>query len=160
MKYITFLFLITTVSFGGCLTQVKTENENVITSQRECIGDCLNGTGIFHFSDGTTYKGQWKDGKREGQGFFSLPNGTTYEGQWKNDKIEGHGAVTYPGGEKYVGELKNGRREGEGTFSFPNGAKYVGKWRDGKMNGQGILYDANGTIKQQGIFVNGKFIDQ
>jgi|SRR5271157_5104214 len=160
MIYITFEFLILTALSVGCLTQVKTENEKVIISQQECIGDCLNGTGTFHFSNGKIYEGQWKDGKREGQGTFSLPNGTKYIGQWKNDKMEGHGTVTYPGGEQYVGQLKDGKREGQGTFSFPDGTKYIGQWKDGRMHGQGILYDANRTIKQQGKFVNGKFIGQ
>jgi hypothetical protein len=34
----------------------------------------------------------------------------------------------------------------------------VGQWRDGKYDGQGIFYNSNGSIRQQGIWRNGEFV--
>ena len=60
-------------------------------------------------------------------------------------------------GDKYVGEFKDGHF-GYGTYTFAKGHKYVGEHKDGKEHGQGIHYRADGTVLQEGIFENGKFL--
>jgi antitoxin component YwqK of YwqJK toxin-antitoxin module len=66
-------------------------------------------------------------------------------------------------GNKYVGEFKDGRFNGQGTFFyFANdqfqGNKYVGAWKDAKRDGQGILYASNGSVINQGIWADDKFV--
>ncbi len=49
----------------------------------------LTGSGTIWYSDGTIYKGQVVDGKRNGMGSFYAPNGKfQYDGQWLNDIID------------------------------------------------------------------------
>ena len=85
-------------------------------------------------------------------------NGDTYVGEYKNDKKHGWGTYIYPDGEKYVGEYKDGKRHGQGTYTFANGSKWVGEIRENKREGYGITYHADGSIKQEGIFKDGKFL--
>lgn len=65
--------------------------------------------GIYTYSDGTTYDGEWKDGKRHGQGIWVRPDGMKYEGEWENDKPNGLGTLTSPKGEKRTGKWKDGK---------------------------------------------------
>jgi len=45
-----------------------------------------NGRGIFYFSEGCIYDGEWKDNKMTGFGVLKYPNGKiAYEGQWLNN---------------------------------------------------------------------------
>ena len=41
---------------------------------------------------------------KEGQGVFTWTNGAKYEGQWKNDCMHGQGTKTFSNGGSYVGE--------------------------------------------------------
>ena len=68
------------------------------------------------------------------------------------------GTYTFASGSKYVGEFKDGKYNGQGTATFASGEKYVGEWKDGKFNGQGTLFASNGSIINQGIFADNKFI--
>jgi|JI6StandDraft_1071083.scaffolds.fasta_scaffold03283_7 hypothetical protein len=43
-------------------------------------GQLKHGLGTQTWPDGTTYEGNWVDGKATGQGRFRLPNGDMYEG--------------------------------------------------------------------------------
>ena len=38
--------------------------------------------------DGTTYTGDWIDGKANGKGVKTLPNGTAYDGMWVEGKFD------------------------------------------------------------------------
>ena len=57
----------------------------------------------------------------------------------------------------YSGEWKNGKRNGFGN-SLKNGeAYYEGSWKDGVPNGEGVLYNDEGDIEYDGIWVDGLF---
>ena len=45
-----------------------------------------NGFGEYEFSDGTSYKGEWKDGNMHGKGTQNYPDGSRYIGNFKEDK--------------------------------------------------------------------------
>ena len=47
--------------------------------------------GIYNWSDGRQYKGEWKNNKMEGQGVFEWPDGRKYIGEYVDDKKEGMG---------------------------------------------------------------------
>jgi hypothetical protein len=62
-----------------------------ITS-KELVSDSIsNLIGVYQWSDGRKYDGEWKNNKMEGYGVFTWPDGRKYEGQYIDDKKEGHG---------------------------------------------------------------------
>jgi len=99
-----------------------------------------NGQGTYTYVIGDKYIGQWKDGERNGQGTFTWGDGSKYSGH------------------KYVGQWKGDKRNGQGTYTFADGEKYVGQFKDNDYDGFGTLYNANGSIKQQGLWREDKFI--
>ena len=145
-----------------------------------------HGQGTYTFADGDKYVGQYKNGKLDGKGtFYYLADnefkGVKHIGEYKNDKRNGKGTMTFPDGEKYDGEWKDDKYHGKGTFSFADGAKYEGEWMDDKFSGQGtytfkdgrkdvgewendklngyaIQYNADGSIRREGIFKDNEFL--
>jgi hypothetical protein len=118
-------------------------------------GPCF---GTYEYPSGDKYLGQYRDGKRNGQGTFIFANGEKYVGQWKDNIRNGQGTSTFADGNKYVGQFKDDERNGQGTFTFANGNKYVGQFKDDKYGGFGTLYNPNGSIKQQGLWRDDKFV--
>ena len=54
----------------------------------KCIeGDCINGYGIYTWTDGSKYVGEHKDGNYHGQGTFTSTDGAIDKGIWKNNKL-------------------------------------------------------------------------
>ena len=49
-----------------------------------CTGDCKNGYGVWVYSDGARYEGNFKNGKKNGQGTYTFADGTKYVGEWKD----------------------------------------------------------------------------
>jgi len=95
----------------------------------KCIeGDCANGKGIYLYSDGSKYTGEFADGVRNGQGTLKIVGGIKYVGQWANDLPNGQGVKTLEDGMQYSGEFKNGVMHGIGTLIMPDGSKLKIKW--------------------------------
>ena len=46
----------------------------------------MEGKGVFTWSDGRSFLGQYKDDKKDGFGIFRWPDGRKYEGQWLNGR--------------------------------------------------------------------------
>jgi len=46
----------------------------------------MNGSGIFTWSDGRVYEGDYVDDEREGNGVYRWPDGSMYVGGWKEGK--------------------------------------------------------------------------
>lgn len=51
----------------------------------------MHGMGLFTWSDGRKYEGEYVDDKKEGKGTFTWPDGRKYIGGWKNGKQHGNG---------------------------------------------------------------------
>lgn len=51
--------------------------------------DLKHGNGIETNSDGSQYKGQFVEGKRQGKGTYTFPGGNVYSGQWVDNRMEG-----------------------------------------------------------------------
>ncbi len=117
-----------------------------------------NGQGTFTFANGEKYLGQWKDDKYSGQGTFTHTSGEIYVGQWKDNKKNGQGISTFADGRKYLGQLKDDKYDGQGTYTYANADKYVGQFKDGNYDGFGTFYYANGSIRQQGLWRDNKFV--
>ena len=48
--------------------------------------------GVYKWSDGREYVGQWEDNKMHGYGVLRWPDGKRYEGHYHLDKKDGHGS--------------------------------------------------------------------
>ena len=46
----------------------------------------MDGYGVFTWSDGRKYLGEYKEDKKHGQGQFIWPDGRQYKGGWGNGK--------------------------------------------------------------------------
>lgn len=124
-----------------------------------CYGDYLRPCfGSISAPNGDSYVGQFKDGTRNGQGTYTYAIGGKYVGQWKDGKKNGQGTTTFADGNQYVGQYKDGEKNGQGTFTWTNAEKYVGQFRDDKRNEFGTLYNANGSIYQQGLWRDDAFV--
>jgi hypothetical protein len=73
----------------------------------------------------SVYKVDVKNGKPNGVGIFIYSFGGKYEGNWGWFKIPNDGR-------KYIGEHKGGKRDGQGTYTFPEGGGgYEGEYKEG-----------------------------
>jgi hypothetical protein len=66
-----------------------------------------HGKGQFVGQEGTTYKGGFKHGRREGPGKLKNEQGR-FVGGWKDDKFHGRGYFKWKNGTAYSGEFRNG----------------------------------------------------
>jgi len=95
----------------------------------KCIeGDCVNGKGIYQYSDGSRYTGEFAEGVRSGQGTLTIVGGIKYEGQWADDLPNGQGVKTLEDGMRYSGEFQNGVMHGLGSLIMPDGNRLKIKW--------------------------------
>jgi len=117
-----------------------------------------SGQGTYTFADGRTYVGDWKDGNQTGQATFTWADGRTYVGDWKDGKMTGQGTSTYADGRTYVGDWKDDKRSGQGTFTWADGRTHVGDWKDDKRSGQGTYTWSGG--KYVGDWKDGKMTGQ
>jgi hypothetical protein len=129
-----------------------------------------------------TYKGEIKDGKRNGYGEFIYSDGNVYVGEWKNGRKNGHGRITFnideitatdtvkQHFEEKISEnifsrlhIKVISFEGQwnddkyvnGRTVLNNGDMYEGNFKYNKMSGEGCMTYKNGDISE-GTFYNNK----
>lgn len=80
------------------------------------------------------------------------------------DCKDGYGKLVYKNGDTYIGQFKDGKSHGQGICVYSNpdlkGMKYVGSWKAGKIEGEGRMYQADGTVKQQGIWENNRYKEE
>jgi len=107
--------------------------------------DLMNGKGVYYYSDGREYRGQWKDGYRNGTGIFSWPNGDTYKGQFEYDSCHGVGVHIYSDGKQYRGEWKGSEKQGYGVLSWPAGDSTEGFWENNLLCGVSVCTELDGT---------------
>jgi hypothetical protein len=69
----------------GCVTNARPHTKD------EHVGDIT-------WKNGASYRGQWKDGKKEGKGEMRRSDGIIFKGEWKNDEPTGKFTVTEPNG--------------------------------------------------------------
>ena len=104
------------------------------TSFAACLeGDCKNGLGVYLYSGGCKYVGEYKDGFKYGEGKLICPKFIQYEGGYKNNLYHGNGTYTWPDGDKYVGEFEDGVMHGQGSLIYANGKIKKGIWKNGKL---------------------------
>ena len=151
-------------------------------SSAQCLsGNCMNGSGVYSFSSGARYVGQFKSGVPEGVGSCSYSDGRKYQGEWQKGYPHGAGLMIYPDGSRMRGQWNMGKlvREekttcangeffprsqavgcvsgdcanGEGIYIFPSGAVYIGQFRNGEVHGVGVCDYSDGS-RYQGEWKN------
>ena len=71
----------------------------------------MHGQGIYVYSDGVTYEGQFVDDKKTGYGFYYWNDGRKYEGWWYKSKQHGLGIFKDPKKKKVkFGIWEHGKR--------------------------------------------------
>ncbi|MDC0441381.1 hypothetical protein OAM41_06435, partial [Gammaproteobacteria bacterium] len=63
-----------------------------------------DGIGKFKFADGSSYQGNWRDGKFHGEGLYLNPAGRWYLGTFENGKVRG---VSYIDGEIVLKDINS-----------------------------------------------------
>ena len=63
-------------------------------------------------------------------GVYRWTDGVTYVGEFKAGVIEGKGFIKYPDNEMY-GDFKNGYPHGWGVQMLPDNTRVMGKFREG-----------------------------
>lgn len=82
------------------------------------------------------YEGPLVDGKPHGKGIFIWSTGVRYEGDFVHGVIEGFGRKDYPDG-YYEGDFRNNNRHGYGKYFGKDRSYYDGEYRDDMKNGHG-----------------------
>jgi len=112
----------------------------------EFFNNTFNGFGCYEWPNKARYEGPYKDGKRHGHhGVYMWSDGQKYDGDWEYDKRVGHGIMRYINGDYYDGEWKDGEETGRGTKHYVDGGVYDGNWSHGKRDGHGIMHYADGS---------------
>jgi len=104
-----------------------------------------HGKGKLIMTDGSTYEGDFQDGRPQGKGKLIMADGSTYEGDFQDGKFHGKGKLIVVSGETYEGDFQDGLPHGKGKNIMPNRATYEGDWQNGKEHGKGKLIMADGS---------------
>jgi S1-C subfamily serine protease len=117
--------------------------------------DYSNDEGIVR---GQRYVGEWELGKRSGWGTLLFNYGDKYVGEFKVDQLNGQGTYFWSNGPTYKGEFKDNRINGQGTRKRGLGKTEIGTFKNNELNGHAIIYNSDGSIYQEGIFKEDKFL--
>lgn len=144
------------------LEQTKSKyNDKINELKKQGDNDNIS---IFSYEDDSYYRGEIKNGLRNGFGEeINLKGNYYYAGIWKNGKRTGNclilkkredGVNVYFSKNKTITGLF--KMTGEGTYIWPNQEKYVGNWKEGMRNEKGKKYYLNGVLEYDGEWENDK----
>lgn len=115
----------------------------------------MDGTGTLTYSDGTTYEGQFRNGRLEGNGVLKSAAGGIRSGAFIDGRLHGKGSIHYQNGAHYEGELRADLPEGQGRLTHANGGFYEGAFVGGHSQGKGKLKYGTGDT-YEGDFLAGE----
>lgn len=115
-----------------------------------------DGYGEYYWSDGSVYKGDFKQGVRHGYGIWEDEH-ELFKGNYRLDKKEGFGIYKWKNKQLYKGEFKDDYREGYGelyTITKDQNEKliYAGCWAKGKRDENAQIDE--GKVKQLYLFLD------
>lgn len=90
----------------------------------------LNGAAECYFADGSIYKGNMVNSRKEGRGVFVWNTGERYDGEFKSCLRDGYGEYHYVDGTVFKGYWKNDLEHGPGKLE-KNGEIEEGEWEKG-----------------------------
>ena len=114
------------------------------------------------FAESSVLKCKGNDDSKWTNCFASISkNGTTYVGNFLNGKMHGKGTFTYADGATYFGDFKDGEESGKGTFiCWQHGSKYVGDFLNGKKHGKAhTIFLTVQTMSASGKMVTGMVME-
>ncbi|MCK5538571.1 MAG: hypothetical protein KAI79_17230 [Bacteroidales bacterium] len=145
---------------GEFIESIVLPNENEYLSGNRENGAAEIKYGAYSQWPGSFYKGNLKDGKKDGFGKLVTIDGNEIYGYWQKgsflktdtidnrcnlgDCIDGYGLYDWASGEYYVGFWQQDRRCYYGTNYFASGNKYSGFWKKDKKDGYGVHTYNNG----------------
>lgn len=108
---------------------------------------------LFEYDPSFGYKGEYKNGLRNGKGEYNFRDGRKQTGTWKNDTLNGPG-VFYDFNEKsFSGEWKDGKKDGTFYVKQAGSPTVETYWEQDKPIQKGYLLDENNTrIREVNIF--------
>lgn len=84
LKQISLSFVVTNLLF---LIPYVFNFHLLVGTNSEWENGKYHGVGECRWSDGRSYRGEWKDGRANGYGVETRPNGTIrHDGEWKEDR--------------------------------------------------------------------------
>jgi hypothetical protein len=92
------------------------------------VYDNIYWLGECEYADGSTYYGDWMNGKRHGLGKIIERKGYMYYGWWEDDMRHGQGEANYSDGFIYDGDWKYDKKYGFGRITRADGTSYDGEW--------------------------------
>lgn len=104
----------------------------------------FHGHGVYSYTNGSVYEGQWVDGRKQGQGKQMQPDGSVYTGDWRDNQQHGQGRMRWVNGDSYDGQWSDGHMHGKGVFVSANGDRYEGSFVVNQRDGAGVLTRRNG----------------
>lgn len=114
--------------------------------------------GPLMYSDGSTYKGQYKNELQHGFGQVTYLDGTVYTGNFNQGVYSGLGRLTSFNGYSYQGEFQENKYNGYGEFLTPK-FEYRGYWKNNELEGKAKIYFSDGGYFEgqfKGDKMNGK----
>jgi hypothetical protein len=94
------ILLIAFAVFALAVPLKSSGTEEGCGEEGECLeGDCNNGRGMYVFSDGSSYRGEWKDGFPDGFGALHYSDGSKNEGEWLRGMYLGERKIETGAGE-------------------------------------------------------------
>ena len=145
-------------SFKLCFGYLKYSNADYVGALKNNVP---NGYGTLTLSSGentgTSYLGQYKNGKAHGQGKTSWPNGNSHTGSYKKGNADGLGTKIWSNGSQYTGHFLDNKRHGQGKYTYLDGRTREGTFVNGRFQ-RGVERTPGGSISE-GTFVDGKLHD-
>lgn len=109
-------------------------------------GGCKNGLadGYGEVSGESTYRGDFRAGKKQGKGIKVMPNGDRYAGEFSDDFRHGQGSYIWGertpwAGDRYEGEYQYDKRHGRGVYLWGSGDRYEGLWENDLRMGLSVM---------------------
>jgi len=145
------------------LTVITNVHATISCSLLDCLsavllqwaGGVYHGLGCESFAQGSTYNGNFHEGRRHGFGVCEYHNGDYYEGEWVMGVRQGLGMQQCTDNSNYAGQYSRGLRHGFGAYSFPNGDRYLGQCDSDVPHGYGTYLFASGQA-YEGQWAHGK----
>jgi hypothetical protein len=119
------------------------------------------GAGVILYDAGDVYAGELRNGGRHGVGVYTWanPQEDDYAGEFVDDVMDGLGVKRWADGATYYGDRRRDSREGYGVFADVEGGGYEGAWRNGAPDGYGVVWNADGTVRAQGLWAGNTLIE-
>lgn len=124
-------FYVMQLSGSDIKKSIKLEPNSSKTCQ---VGNCQDGAGLYVYSNGTTYMGFFKNGKRHGPGQL----------YFTNDQY-------------YIGNFNQGVKSGLGNYAWDEDTYYLGEWKNDEFHGKGV-YKYSSNNSKSGLWQNGEFV--